>query len=1516
MDVIKPDKYITDSPIDQNNPIAADQGSKKSNPSLDMIKESANSQADTSHKGESIAEDQHQEQTSGVSATIHEGSQGDSTHLLDHIHDNQHLNQSNGANETIAKGSIAEEGLGELAKIHDSESISDGIHATETIKEGTVGPTEHELDKIADGIIGNTEHATETIKDGTKVEDTAHQTESIAEGTSVSDTSHKLDTIHDGQSEQPDHVLDVIHEGEASSNRVHDLDVVKDNQHINAEQTPNVQDVKPDAGEEDDSPIDKVEVIHDGSVGDSTHQLDVIADGTKVDGVHELDTIAEGTVGNTEHKLDEIHEGTQQESEHLLDVIKDGTSNEGVHQTETIHEGTSNPSEHPLDVIKDGTKSDAEHSLETIKDGTSSEAEHPLDTIHEGTSSEGTHELDTIKDGTASEAIHELDTIKDGTKEDGVHDLEVIKDGTIGDTEHKLEEIHEGSSSEANHELDVIHEGTQGSTEHQLETIADGEPESQEHQLETIAEGSQNPTDHSLELMATNLHGVVPEDMYAAMDLINPAGSIDVVSDAGNEDDSPIDAVLPIFDIDQVHNTEHATEMIADGTQGPTEHETEQIKEGTSGPTEHSTEMIAEGDVTPGEHSLETIHEGTSGDTTHETETIAEGDVTPGDHALETIVGEDVTPNEHELETILTGDPEAQEHELEIIHDGDPEKSEHELETIHDGDVEAPEHELENIAEGTSVDPVHETEMIAEGTSEDPDHALENISSAENGVPEHEGIHEDESIAQGDNNINPDEQPYETLTITDETPIYESEVLNRQGETLDVNPDQGGEDDSPIDKVLPINDVDQEHDTTHELDQVSEDTHEEQTEHQLDEVKEGTQGDTEHVLEQIAEGTSVDPNHELETIHEGTSVDPEHELETIHEGDAEEQSHELETIHEGDVEPDEHQLETIHEGTSIDPNHELETIHEGDPEEQNHELETVNETQNGIAAQEGVHEDEQILNPENGISSHEGEHQDESIATGDDNIKPNEQSPEDRNIHEGQESITPGDQPYETPEIHDANPIYESDPSELQGETLDVNPDEGGEDDTPIDRVTPIHADEHELTKVKPLDEIYAENAKVGSVDPGQTQMSTNQHNGEVKYTTPPGKVSTVAEWGQVPFVGDVIGLATSAFNNVKDELGAILHDKRYQVYLACQALDMLMTDRVYGTGMMSPTQAIQYVNMLKNQWTSQLGSKAIALIKNLLLGGGVDKSIGKFHIDDNVTGSPKRGLPTDALDGKAGKYTLGMLPNPYEDAILINPDDPSHKTTRSVQSKTSGMDMSAFLNEYEKVIYGKQLGINRHHSKSQDTQAPEEKELKYWDDDGKTYDAPLKGYKTIAGFSLDSSHLWDISFKRYTEEGAIPCYVPPPPSVGVNQKDEAGWVPALSYDFDDFRVESKSTESPLGYEGFKFPQSRNKPMTFSMQILDNQFGQWGEWLRQIGRLTASNADSFVAPYKCLCYEMDLYILDVGSHIRYLRKLIVSLDDPENKYTGEEDPAVVTYNTNWRIVGELSSSKDAQTKKW
>jgi hypothetical protein len=639
-------------------------------------------------------------------------------------------------------------------------------------------------------------------------------------------------------------------------------------------------------------------------------------------------------------------------------------------------------------------------------------------------------------------------------------------------------------------------------------------------------------------------------------------------------------------------------------------------------------------------------------------------------------------------------------------------------------------------------------------------------------------------------------------------------------------------------------------------------------------------------------------------------------LETIHEGDVEEQSHELETIHEGDVEPDEHQLETIHEGTSVDPNHELETIHEGDPEEQNHELETVNETQNGIAAQEGVHEDEQILNPENGISSHEGEHQDESIATGDDNIKPDEQSPEDRNIHEGQESITPGDQPYETPEIYDANPIYESDPSELQGETLDVNPDEGGEDDTPIDGVTPIHADEHELTKVKPLDEIYAENAKVGSVDPGQTQMSTNQHAGEVKYTTPPGKVSTVAEWGQVPFVGDVIGLATSAFNNVKDELGAILHDKRYQVYLACQALDMLMTDRVYGTGMMSPTQAIQYVNMLKNQWTSQLGSKAIALIKNLLLGGGVDKSIGKFHIDDNVTGSPKRGLPTDALDGKAGKYTLGMLPNPYEDAILINPDDPSHKTTRSVQSKTSGMDMSAFLNEYEKVIYGKQLGINRHHSKSQDTQAPEEKELKYWDDDGKTYDAPLKGYKTIAGFSLDSSHLWDISFKRYTEEGAIPCYVPPPPSVGVNQKDEAGWVPALSYDFDDFRVESKSTESPLGYEGFKFPQSRNKPMTFSMQILDNQFGQWGEWLRQIGRLTASNADSFVAPYKCLCYEMDLYILDVGSHIRYLRKLIVSLDDPENKYTGEEDPAVVTYNTNWRIVGELSSSKDAQTKKW
>lgn len=446
-----------------------------------------------------------------------------------------------------------------------------------------------------------------------------------------------------------------------------------------------------------------------------------------------------------------------------------------------------------------------------------------------------------------------------------------------------------------------------------------------------------------------------------------------------------------------------------------------------------------------------------------------------------------------------------------------------------------------------------------------------------------------------------------------------------------------------------------------------------------------------------------------------------------------------------------------------------------------------------------------------------------------------------------------------------------------------------------------IAENQHENKDQRPVDIIYAEKTKSGSVESGQTTIGTNQGSGEVKYNTPPGKISTVAEWGQVPFVGDVIGLATSAFNKVTDDVKSLLTDKRYQVYTACQLITELLKDKIYGSGGMSPTQAIQYLNMLKGAIPSA-GDVAVAAVKaaaGLLTGKGF-----KFDLEFGPINSPERGSTVHGLDTqyknqKRLKEQATVAINQFYEAI-----EASGGYT-GLDDRTS--DKKQFYDEFKKVLYTQ--------DQSDILDVPEnleQKVLNYWDDDGNYYLAPLQGYKTIAGFSLDSSHLWDISIRRYTDEGS--CYVPPPPS--AESPTAAGWIPALSYDFDDFRSESKQVDSPIGYDGFKFPQSRNKSCTLSMMILDNQFGHWNEWLRQIGRLTASNADSFVAPYKCLCYELDLYILDVGAHVRYLRKLIVMLDDPEIKYTGEEDPSVVTYNINWRIVGELSTSRDAQTKKW
>lgn len=824
------------------------------------------------------------------------------------------------------------------------------------------------------------------------------------------------------------------------------------------------------------------------------------------------------------------------------------------------------------------------------------------------------------------------------------------------------------------------------------------------------------------------------------------------------------------------------------------------------------------------DHVIELIKEGIIGDSTQQGLGIKENKgLMKSDHALETILGTepdvgiapinnirdfkqvdysinnpvpaDVNPDTAEL---------ALEHALETMIGVDPALGEHALEIIRPFDLGSTEHELESIKPQDVNPGEHNLETIHQGEVGPSEHELETIKPKDVNPGDHalETIHEGDPEVQEHQleTIKPkdaelQEHALETIHSGDpDEQVHELETIKPKDPELK---DHSLETIS-IDKGTNPNPVDQyESGTTinpEGAEDVKPDLVENDDVHALETIKDGDPESKEHALENMI---GIDPEsqeHELETLKDGITGDSEHELESIKDGESGDTNHDLENIHEGDVEVPEHALESMIGEDAPVKSHDLESMIGEDAVEQLHDLERMK----GKDANPQSHQLETMI----GTPPDESNHEDESMAS-------------DQGEGKTESKLL---------RIKDENKIddqYKAH-SPKKGTQSQIAPDVAGDVDTPLDNKQNIIASK----------------------------------GGEVRYDNTTTKRSTVAEWGQVPFVGDVIGLATGAYNKIADTIDAVLHDKRYQVYLACEALGNLMQDKIYGTGSMSPTQALQYLNMMR------------------------------LYAERGITVGALANAVKSLLKGQKPKFKFGPL---------------------NLADMTGDNDTQEW-NYGAELAKGAVTGVE---------------DIYYYRKDG-TWKAPLQGYKDIAGFSLDSSHLWDLSIQRNKDGNDGYCVVPPTPSSSLGMYAdhfEPGWVPALSYDFTDIKAEDKDIDMPKGYSNMKIVNNLTKIGDFSMMLVDNQLGEWGEWLRIISKISGSLQDSYATPYKHLTYVFTLYVLDRGSvqnraqiHARYVRRMICKLVDYEVRLTGEEDPQIVTYNTNWQVLGELDDQKEAQEK--
>lgn len=1112
-----------------------------------------------------------------------------------------------------------------------------------------------------------------------------------------------------------------------------------------------------------------------------------------------------------------------------------------------------------------------------------------------------------------------MDTIKpDKYSDDSSLDrLTPIKDGTAGDSTHRTESISQNlNSATPTASVDAIKPGVAEVPIAHLDQILPGDSLPTSHQTESIHEGTSIGSEHSTEMI---LPGISQEGL----------GQM---------------------------------EMIKEGEQYSTPHQTESIHEGSQGSTEHLTESILEGTLSSTDHLTESIHEGSQVDAEHPTEKILEGTLSPTEHQTEVILDGRVDKGVHEDELIHDGESSPTTHETEVIHEGTSDDGVHVTEFIHEGSVEDATHITESIKNGTSLPTNHVTDTIAQGSVEsDGTHATEVIKKDQaeqdspidkllpiaDGVTTSDGIHETEVIHEGTSNLT--DHSTELIlegTLSDATHATEMILEGSSG------------------------------DTTHATELISKGVVQD-SEHTTEVIKDGILGDADHETELIHEGSSINPDHITEVIHEGTSVDPNHETEVIKTGESGDTTHITESIIEGSQGPSDHETELILDGTQGDTEHTTESILEGTQGESEHETESILDG----TSSDTIHETEEIHEGEVGESDHttesikdgttgESDHETEVIASG----ESGDTTHETEVIMEG----TQGDTDHTTEFIikgevgdstHETEVIAEGTQGDSEHSTEIIAEGTSGptEHVTEMIQVGSKSEDTHTTDRIKP--DLNESDAPIEVFNP-----IAGTQNGQVavEYDTADEDFRTrvskgIAAATQIPFVGSVTSLIGNTLNDLASDVKSLIFDKRYQVYLACQLAGTLLRDKVYGMGFpTNPTQMVAYLAKLKMSvgLGGSMVSAGVGMLAGLFKwnksGGSIDAPAGMQEANmDRVGGAmarPSTHIGLDDLKGKLDEHYEKLQKDKdrrvspkYKDIALgaANRTDPGYYPTDQLADRSipSYKDAQMFYDEFAKIVYGNSsvkpsLTDHQNQGKSiKDHQASkiENLDLKYWAPGGNwVATSPFKGRKSLAGFSLDSTHLWDVCLKPYVgPENGNTTFLPTPgkkpyaydpvtfdPLCYWDAEAEVGgpssikgscWLPAISYSMEYRGMESKDFEMSLGNDPLRVAISEKLPSRFTMTLVDDQYGTWSKYFYVVSKRMTATKGLLVAPYKNLTYQLNLFILDPAARIRWHRILLVTLD-PEysTEFAGEEDASVVTLQINFQVVGEIEQEEDPE----
>lgn len=320
----------------------------------------------------------------------------------------------------------------------------------------------------------------------------------------------------------------------------------------------------------------------------------------------------------------------------------------------------------------------------------------------------------------------------------------------------------------------------------------------------------------------------------------------------------------------------------------------------------------------------------------------------------------------------------------------------------------------------------------------------------------------------------------------------------------------------------------------------------------------------------------------------------------------------------------------------------------------------------------------------------------------------------------------------------------------------------------------------------------------------------------------------------------------------------------------------------------LDPRYAIYYANNLL-QYKRMVAGYELPVESALdkITGNPLAKAVGR------IISNPKAvtGFVHDLLyKDKSPERTLHPLSHPTESYRLID------RSQLDTDSDRTAKLLDIYLNALGNDTSDAQLGRIGN-------------KLSYYNPSTDSYElAPTNGRKTFEGYSLDLQNVWDISLDPYVDskftEGKT--YLPKTPSFieGV-----PSWVPAASFSITDGASTSQEVAMSFGH-AISFINGYTKDDEFSMELYDNELGQWTTYFRRCLLATIDPVNRSLAPYKLVTFKITIYIMNPGLSIRYKRVLLGTLKDVKLEDDRTSVADVATLSVKFSIVGEI---KDEQS---